>query len=444
MIGRTEVGNSRFVIYGKFFPVAKASSSELVAQQTEGRIRHKPVLIGADKRFECTGTANRHTFLCKQIVKVGALNPVHGTVVAMTKGVQLKSLAMVCCHLGLVCQHSCRLQVNVMGMESVARNGTVWAGIHPVAALCGVVDGQKLYHFHPGLHSPVNHPAQVSEVSNTVRVAASQGKHRHCESGGAPHLFPDVEYSSVEHKHLAVGNCAVACSAVASFLPFHQSLAAIVHHNILVFQRKVHYPHHVYRQHPFLSAGVLHGQIARFAPVAYGRMTSAHAQRLPRLKLWSRDAEHDGAPEQWEMEWFGLFVGLIVSGGEVCAGVKVMLQRYVAPTVRHEIVFCRVEKHRSRHTVPLTSQDIAVGILYLIYICERLQGALARLQGCGLQCPNLAVVGVHRQVAAAQTAVTAFVDDVHMKSFSPNGVVCQPEVKFHLLCFCRYVFVRQR
>ena len=241
--------------------------------------------------------------------------------------------------------------------------------------------------------------------------------------------------ATMQHQHLTVLDVS-GDGTIVALLPLQQLMALLVDDHIFIFYRQQP-ALGIDREHPLVTTGIVHLQIAAGAPRTDGRMAATDCHHLAGLQLRSRHTEDDGAAEQGQLQHAHLFVALTVDGGQIGIGVQVQGQRTVAPLVRKQIVLGGIEGIDTGHYVPLAAQHLAFSVSHLITIDDVRQGMVAAHQGCRLQRPQLAVLRLHQQVLPTHHAVLTMEVDIHMETLAPCGMVVYGEFQFHVFAiFC--------
>ena len=397
----------------------------------------EPEFVGSNERLALLRGQHTLTLLGKELAQIFVLDASHSLVVAIGQGIELLAATLILHHALTRAQGAGSLEVDIMGMEGKGTDNIIRIGVVPAAIGGGIVDGKGLDERHARLDRPVDHAAQIAKVADSIAVLAAQREHGNDHAGSAPRLLAETQMTAVQHQHLPVDTLD-GYGAIVALFPCQQFMALGVDHHKLIF-----YGHHpplgIDREHPFVHAGIVHLQIAAGAPRANGRMGATDGYTLTGLELGSRHTEDDGPAEQGQAECLDLLVARSMHGGEIGIGIEMERQGTVAPLVGEEIILGGIEMIDAGHHVPLAAEHLLVSILDLIAIDNMRQRMLAAHQGCRLQCPLLAILGLHQQILMAHGAVLTVEMDADMQTFAPCGMIMYSEFQFHVFCnnFCK-------
>ena len=162
-----------------------------------------------------------------------------------------------------------------MRMKRKGGNNVIGIRVAPVSGTGCIVDRQQLDDLHTGGFCPVDETPQITEVTHTKGMGATQREHGHHHTGSPPRTFLHTETLTIKHHHGTIPELRVRGResdiqfhpTVVAFLPGHQFIGLVVDDHIFIFQRQQD-GIDIRREHPLTLAQVFHPQITGGIPVA--------------------------------------------------------------------------------------------------------------------------------------------------------------------------------
>src|SRR5574344_253992 len=154
-------------------PFRECRCTIFVSIETVGSIRHEPLLVGAEERFERLSFHHRCTILHEKVGEVCPFDAVHSLIINLRQSVKFFLQLGILVYQFLVFQLRQRRKVGILWMQGINADAVIRIRICPRMRYSGVVYRQKLKNTLTCHGHPVYHLLQITEITHAETCLTS-------------------------------------------------------------------------------------------------------------------------------------------------------------------------------------------------------------------------------------------------------------------------------
>ena len=403
-------------------PLFEVGGAELVAQNAECGIRHKPTLVGVIEFLVVITLYYLLAILSPHVAQVTEFELVDTLIIDLRKLVELLALLLVFTHFLNILECGKLLDINIHGVQSVNRDAVVRITVGPRLGDGGVVDWKHLQGTLACAFHPVDHLFEVTEVAHTTTLLTAQREDwNHC-AGDAPCGQWECCLGQFVAHNFACGKARHLNASVVALFP--AGTALVVDGDKLEDDTVGRKFRHVELDGPLVVSHLGHLKSALCAPVAQCGTLAAEHQMLVGCKLWSTHVDNCSpavaCAGQFALRSLSQAVGKR-------AAVEVAVLRKVEPMVVDDIsLSLSTREHEAvRHCLPLVAHFLITAIHAVIVVDVSSTHSGIR----NLANPTATIDSGHlvRSIKEVELAVV----DVQHNFLSKDSLIIQIKDKFH-------------